>query len=427
MSSTLKIAIAGLGTVGAGVIKIIQSHSGLLNQRCGRTIEVVAISARDRNKDRGFELKEASWCENPLDLVSSDAEVVLELVGGDSGIAKDLCESALKNGKHVITANKALIAKHGMALAKLAEDNNVQFAYEAAVAGGIPIIKALREGLAGNEILGVAGIMNGTCNYILTEMEANKQGFADVLQRAQDLGYAEAEPSLDVDGFDAAHKLAILTSLAYGVALDFDAVHVEGVRDITIEDLAYAKELGYNIRLLGICRREDGVIQQRVHPCLVKLDYPIARIEGVQNAIYVKGDAVGDVVLQGPGAGEGATASAVLSDIVDIALDRFNYTFGKPVRDLEQGRFQSMQDHNAEYYLRIPVVDETGVLARVAQVLSDNGVSVESILQKPADTDKKADIVAITHKVKESAIFTVLDTVAKLDGVIGDPKMIRIE
>ncbi len=316
----LKIAIAGLGTVGVGTIKVLQDHADVISKRSGRAVEVIAVSARDHNKDRGVDLSAYQWYSDPVEMArASGADLFAELIGGSEGAAKDAVEAALEAGCNVVTANKALIAHHGDDLAKLAEGKGVSLNYEAAVAGGIPIIKTLREGLAANTIDRVYGILNGTCNYILTTMRESGRGFDDVLSDAQKLGYAEVDPSFDIDGVDAAHKLAILASVSFGTVVDFDAVHIEGIRHISALDIQFASELGYKIKLLGVASRSNGTIEQRVHPCMVPVGAPIATVEGVFNAVVCDGDAVDTIMQEGRGAGAGPTASAVVADIIDIA------------------------------------------------------------------------------------------------------------
>ena len=310
MNKPLKIAVAGLGTVGAGTMKLLFEQARLIERRCGRAITVTAVSARDRNKDRGVSLEGITWYDDPAGMAAeADAGVVVELIGGSEGVAKRLCETAIASGRHVVTANKALLAHHGTALARAAEGAGVTLAYEAAVAGGIPIIKALREGLAANGVNRVYGILNGTCNYILSVMRESGRKFEGVLAEAQSLGFAEADPGFDVDGIDTAHKLAILASVAFGGKLNFDAVYIEGIRNISPLDIRFAEELGFRIKLLGIARMTEHGVEQRVHPCMVPLNAPIAHIENVFNAVVADGDFVGTTMYEGHGAGAGPTAS----------------------------------------------------------------------------------------------------------------------
>lgn len=425
---TMKLAIAGLGTVGAGTIALIAAQGRLLTDRAGVGVEVVAVSARDRGRDRGVDLSAFEWWDDPVAMArEADCDLVVELIGGSDGVAKAVCEAAMGAGRHVVTANKALIAHHGTALGRLAEEKGVALGYEAAVAGGIPIIKAIREGLAGNRFTRVHGILNGTCNYILTEMRETGRAFDDVLADAQALGYAEADPGFDVDGIDAAHKLAILASLAFGTAVDFANVHVEGIRRIAPLDLDFARELGFKIKLLGIAERTEDGIYQRVHPTMVPVDAPIASIEGVTNAVEIFGDFVGATVLQGAGAGAGPTASAVMSDVLDVAAGRRAPVFGVPAARLAPAASLPMTGHVGAYYVRLRVIDRPGVIADVTAVLRDNAVSMESIIQRGRDPEEPVDVVMTTHETTEAAMQQVLAAIDGLDAVVEPPTLIRIE
>jgi homoserine dehydrogenase len=428
MSAPLKVGVAGLGTVGASTVRLLQEHADMLAQRCGRAIRVVAVSARAQGKDRGIDLSDMSWHADAMALARDpEVEVVAELIGGAEGIAKALVEASIAAGKHVVTANKALLAHHGTALATAAEKAGVALAYEASVAGGIPIIKSLREGLAGNRIQRVYGILNGTCNYILTTMRQTGREFADVLAEAQSLGYAEADPSFDVDGVDAAHKLAILTSVAFGCEVNFAGVHVEGIRHVSATDIAFAEELGYRIKLLGLARPTDHGIEQRVHPCMVPLGTPIAHVEGVFNAVVTEGDYVGQSVAEGRGAGAGPTASAVLSDLIDIARGRVTPTFGVPAASLSRQPSAPMARHQGAYYIRLMVVDRPGVIADVAAALRDEHVSMEAMIQRGRAPDETVPVVLTTHDTDEAAMLRALGRIARLDAVREPPRMIRIE
>ncbi|MEH6403202.1 MAG: homoserine dehydrogenase [Sneathiella sp.] len=423
----MKIGVAGIGTVGVGVIKILEQHRQLLSDRCGQGLEITAVSGRDKTKDRGVSLDGMTWYDNAVDMVSDpNVDLVVELIGGSEGVAKDLCEAALKAGKPVVTANKALIAVHGTELATLAEGKGVSLNYEAAVAGGIPIVKAMREGLAGNAISRVYGILNGTCNYILTEMEETGGDFDKILSDAQALGYAEADPSFDVDGVDAAHKLAILTSLAFGTPVDFDSVYIEGIREISALDIAFAKEFGFRIRLLGVARKTDKGIEQRVHPCMVRNDTAIANVSGVFNAVVAEGDFVDSTVYEGRGAGEGPTASAVVADIVDIAAGRTSPTFGIPVQRMTDIPKVAVEEHVGCYYIRLNVFDRPGVIADVSAVFRDEEISIESLLQRGRSPEEAVSVVLTTHEVKEAAIVKALAKIEKFDHSVGTPRMIRI-
>ena len=428
MSKPIKIAIAGLGTVGAGVIKVLNNNAASISARCGRSIEVTAVSARDRNRDRGVSLDGIRWFDNPVDMATdADVDVVVELIGGSDGIAKALCETALENGKHVVTANKALVAHHGTALAKTAESKGVSLSYEAAVAGGIPIIKALREGLAGNEFNRVYGILNGTCNYMLTNMRETGRDFDVILTEAQEKGYAEADPSFDVDGIDAAHKLAILTSVAFGCEVDFDGVQVEGIRHVSPIDIEFAEELGYRIKLLGITQLKNGQVEQRVHPCMVSKETPISRVEDVFNAVVVEGNFVDRTVFEGRGAGEGPTASAVVGDLVDIARGLSVPTFSVPADKLSKLPSSPLARHKGSYYIRLMVMDRPGVFADIARELSDNGASMESIIQRNRAPGEPVTLVITMHETEEKSMLNALDAISNLESVVETPRMIRIE
>ncbi len=428
MFDPLKIGIAGLGTVGVGVIRLLAEHGELLATRCGRRIEVAAVSARDRGRDRGVELGAFKWYDDARDLArDGNVDVVVELIGGSDGIALDLSLAAISAGKHVVTANKAMIAHHGTNLAVAAEEAGVNVVFEAAVAGGIPIVKAMREGLAGNRFNRVYGILNGTCNYILSAMRESEREFDDVLDEAQKLGYAEADPSFDVDGVDAAHKLAILASLAFGAPLDFAAIHTEGIRHISPVDIDYAGELGYHIKLLGIAALTDRGLEQRVHPCMVSTDVPIAHVEGVFNAVVAEGDFVGTTMFSGRGAGEGPTASAVVADLIDIARGARAPVLGVPAGDLTAIPAASMSDHQGAYYVRLLVVDRPGVMADVTAALRDAEVSVEALIQRGRSPDDRVPVVLTMHETREAAMLQALKQIDALDAVLDTPRMIRIE
>ncbi len=428
MNKPLKIAIAGLGTVGAGVIKVLKENKAAISNRCGCPVEVVAVSARDRNRDRGVSLEGLTWYDNPMDMtIDDEVDVIVELIGGSDGIAKALCEQAIANGKHVVTANKALIAHHGTALARAAEAKGVNVMYEAAVAGGIPIIKALREGLAGNEIQRVYGILNGTCNYMLTNMRETGRGFDVILSEAQEMGYAEADPTFDVDGIDAAHKLAILTSLAFGCEVAFDGVQTEGIRHVSPIDIEFAEELGYRIKLLGIASRQNGVVEQRVHPCMVSKKTAISQVEDVFNAVVVEGNFVDQVVLQGRGAGEGPTASAVVGDLVDVARGLNVPTFSVAADKLEKLKSASLTRHQGSYYVRLMVVDQPGVFADIASVLKNNEVSMETIVQRQQAPGETVPLVLTLHRTTEQSMLKALKDIEALESVVETPRMIRIE
>ncbi len=428
MTHPLSVALAGLGVVGGGVLKLLRDNADIVTARAGRPIAVTAVSARDRTKDRGVALSGLRWYDDPVALAADPAvDVVVELIGGADGPARALVEAAIAAGKPVVTANKAMLAVHGAALAAAAEGGKVPLAFEAAVAGGIPVIKALREGMAANQISRIAGILNGTCNYILTQMRERGREFADVLADAQKLGYAEADPSFDIDGVDAAHKLAILAALAFGRPVAFDAVHVEGIRRISALDIAFAGELGYRIKLLGIARRNDGGIEARVHPCMVPAAAPIARVDGVFNAVVAEGDFVGRVMLEGRGAGAGPTASAVVADLIDLARNRFTPVWGADAAELSNAPSVPMSSHVGPYYLRLMVVDRPGVIADVTAVLRDLRVSLESMLQHGRAPGEAVPVVLVTHETLESSMREALKRIEALDAVLETPTMIRIE
>ena len=428
MNKPLTIAVAGLGTVGTGVVRLLADNAASLERRCGRSLKLVAVSARDKKRKRGIDLSGVKWFDDPVAMAKAKGiDVVVELIGGADGVARKTVEAAIKAGRHVVTANKALLAHHGYELAKAAEAKGVQLAFEAAVAGGIPIIKALREGLAGNKISRVYGILNGTCNFILTEMRQTKRDFAVVLKEAQAKGYAETDPSFDVDGIDAAHKLAVLSAVAFGAKVNFKAVHVEGIRHISALDIAFAQELGFRIKLLGLAERTDAGIAQRVHPCLVRLNTPIAHVEGVFNAVVAEGDFVGQAVFQGRGAGQGPTASAVASDLVDIARGSRVPTFSVPVDALDTAKAVPMTKHVGAYYIRLMVTDRPGVIADVTAAFRDARISLESMLQRSRDPKEAVPVVLVTHETRESAMRSALAKIAALDTVQEPPRVIRIE
>lgn len=424
----LKVGVAGLGTVGAGVIKLLSAQAQLIAARAGRPIVVTAVCARDRTRDRGVNLDGLTWYDDAVALAHDpQVDVVVELIGGSEGKAKALAEATIAAGKLFVTANKALLAVHGVALARAAEANDVSIAYEAAVAGGIPVIKALREGLAANKIARVAGILNGTCNYILTTMREEGLDFAEVLADAQKLGYAEADPSFDVDGVDAAHKLAILAGLAFGARIEFSDLHVEGIRQVSALDIAFAQELGYRIKLLGIAQQHEEGISLRVHPAMVPLTQPISTVDGVFNAVLLEGDFSGPVFLRGRGAGEGPTASAVVADLIDLARGIRLPVWGMAEPLLSNARLVPMADLTSAYFLRLSVVDQPGVLADVTSLLRDEGISLESMLQHGRKPGEAVPIVLVTHETREAAVKAALAKIAALPAVLEPPAIIRIE
>jgi homoserine dehydrogenase len=424
----LSVGIAGLGTVGGGVLRLLRDNADIVTAHAGRPITVTAVSARDRARDRGVKLDGLRWYQDPVALATdSGVDAVVELIGGSDDPAHALVFAALHAGKPVVTANKALLARHGVALAQAAEKSGASLAFEASVAGGIPIIKALREGLAANRIRRVAGILNGTCNFILTSMRERGREFADVLAEAQKLGYAEADPSFDIDGVDAAHKLAILTALAFGRAVRFDDVHIEGIRQVSALDIAFARELGYRIKLLGIARRTEAGIESRVHPCMVPENSPLARVDGVYNAVVAEGDFVGRVMLEGRGAGAGPTASAVVADLIDLARGRTAPVWGAAADTLSDAPSVPMAAYVGAYYVRLMVLDRPGVIADVAGALRDSGVSLESMLQHGRAPGEAVPIVLVTHETRESQMRVAVDKIERLDSVLERPSVIRIE
>ena len=433
MTQALRVGIAGLGTVGTGVLDILAAHGPLVAARAGRSVQVTGVSARSKGKARGsHDVSKFEWHEDPVALAkSSSIDVFIELIGGDSGPAKDAVEAAIAAGKHVITANKALLAHHGAALARAAEAKGLALNFEAAVAGGIPAIKALREGLAGNAPKRVFGIMNGTCNYILTKMGDEGRGFADVLKEAQELGYAEADPTFDVGGFDTAHKLAVLASLAFGTEVNLAAIKIEGIEKVALADIRNAAELGYKIKLLGVAVNYESGIEQRVHPTLIKRGSPVSETDDVFNAIVVKGDFVGDLVLEGRGAGAHPTASAVLSDIVDIARGNIRPAFGIPATQLKKYQDSSPRVHEGGFYVALDLHDKPGAVAAIATILAEAKISIESIVQRgkvdASAPRATAQFILITHDTLESSLKDAMAKIERDGHVAGAPRVIRIE
>ena len=438
MDSPLRIGLAGLGTVGASLVRLIERHGNDLAVRCGRPIAIVGVCARDRDKDRGLDVARFAWFDDPVALARDPGnDVFVELIGGADGPARASLDAAFAAGKHVVTANKALLAAHGLALARAAEAAGVSLNFEGAAAGGIPIVKTLREALAGNTIGRVYGILNGTCNYILTRMEQDHLSFAECLTAAQHLGYAEADPSFDISGHDTAHKLALLTAIAFGTEIDAKSIYVEGITSITPADIEAADELGYRIKLLGVASRTDSGIEQRVHPTMVPKSSAIARVDGVTNAVAVEADFVGQLVLSGPGAGGDATASSVVSDIADIARGDRVGTFGRPASSLEPYRQAAMRTHEGGYYIRLSVYDRPGAFAAIAKRMADAAISLESIVQRrraPRATapghpvpEAPQPVILITYETTEAAIRRALAGIMSDGHVASDPQMIRIE
>jgi len=431
-AGALRVGIAGLGTVGIGVVRLLQENRDVLRQHCPRPIEVVAVSARDRRKNRDVDLSGYDWVDDPIQLAHHPkVDVVVEVIGGATGPAKSLTEQAIAKGKHVVTANKALLSAHGTALARSAEKAGLALAYEAAVAGGIPIIKAMREGLAANKIEHVYGILNGTCNYILTQMRETGREFADVLGEAQQLGYAEADPSFDVDGIDAAHKLSILTAVAFGCEVDFAGIRVSGIRNVSAMDIEYATELGYRIKLLGLSRLigegAERRIEQRVHACMVPQNAVIAKVDGVYNAVVTQGNFVGQNVAIGRGAGQGPTASAVVSDLMDIARGRILPAFSAPADTLKKIPAAEDGSHVGPFYLRLMVVDRPGVIADVTAIMRDQNVSMETMIQRARAPGDRVPVVITTHETSQAQITRVVERLASVKTVLEPPHVMSIE
>ncbi len=427
-AKALRLAIAGLGTVGATAARTLQLQGNAFAARAGRAATVTAVSARDRAKDRGFDMSSLAWFDDPVRMArEAECDVFVELMGGSEGAAKAAVEAALSRGLHVVTANKALLAAHGPALARLAEEKGVSLKFEAAAAGGIPVIKALREAMAGNDVRRVSGIMNGTCNYILSRMEAEGLSFADSLKAAQELGYAEADPTFDVEGYDTAHKLALLTSLAFGTEVDAASIYVEGISNVTPLDLRMADELGFRIKLLGVAERTLAGIEQRVHPTMVPKTAQLAQVMGVLNAVSVIGDLVGELTFVGPGAGGGATASAVLADIADLARGETSPVFGRAAAELDKPAKAPMQRHEGGYYVRLTALDKRGVFAAIAGTMAEHGISLESIIQKGSPQQPTVPVILITHATTEHLIRAAVAAIAEKGVLDGPPQVIRIE
>ena len=422
MAEALRVALAGLGTVGGGVVKLLDANRDLIARRAGRPIEVVAVSARDRTRDRGIDLSRFEWVDDSSSLATlENVDVVVELVGGADGPALTLARATLAAGRHLVTANKALLAHHGLELAETAERGSAALKFEAAVAGGIPVIKGLREGAAANEIGRVYGILNGTCNFILSKMEAEGRDFAEVLSEAQALGYAESDPTFDIDGIDAAHKLSILASLAFGSQPAFGDVAVHGIRHVLGADIAEAAALGHRVRLVGVAEAGPHGLFQRVHPHLVPLDHPLAHVTGSTNAVVAEGNFVGRLLFQGAGAGEGPTASAVVADLIDIARGEFGPAFAMPAGSLSAATVADSGERRGRAYLRFMVEDRVGVLAEIAAAMRDAGVSIESLIQRGVAADGRALVAIVTHEGPERSVAQALERLRGSSSVAGQP------
>jgi homoserine dehydrogenase len=426
MTPPLRIGIAGLGTVGTGVVRIVQQKAELLASRAGRPITISAVSARTRDKDRGVTISDYAWEDDPVALARrDDVDVFVELMGGSDGPAKAAAEAAIAAGKDVVTANKAMLAHHGQALATAAEEAGCVIRFEAAVAGGIPVVKTLTEGLAGNEVTRIVGVMNGTCNYILTRMQATGQGYNALFEEADKLGFLEADPNLDVGGIDAGHKLALLSAIAFGCQVDFEGIVLEGIQSITLDDIRRAGDMGYRIKLLGVAQMTGRGLEQRMSPCLVPADSPLGQLEGGTNMVVLEGDQVDQIVLRGPGAGMGPTASAVLGDVMDIARGTRVSTFGQPATSLKPC-VRATSATPARYYLRMSILDTPGALAKVATILGEAGISIDRMRQYGHD-NTTAPVLIVTHKTNREALDTALTGIRRLDVLAGDPVALRIE
>lgn len=429
MPAPLRLGLAGLGTVGIGVVKIVQRHAELIAARAGRPVTITAVSARDRTKNRDADLSAYAWETDPVALANRpDIDVFVEVMGGHDGPAKAATEAAIAAGKDVVTANKALLAHHGQSLAETAEAAGRVIRFEAAVAGGIPVIKALTEGLAANQMRRVMGVMNGTCNYILTRMQNAGLPYETVFEEARQLGYLEADPNLDVGGIDAGHKLSLLAAIAFGTRVSFDKVELEGIGNVSIEDIRMADDMGYHIKLLGVAQMTGRGLEQRMTPCLVPAESPLGQLQGGTNMVVLEGDSVGQIVLRGPGAGEGPTASAVMADVIDIARGIRLSTFGRPATSLVEP-VAAKSATPAPYYLRMTLLDKPGALAKVATCIGEAGISIDQMRQinQPGEADDKATVLIVTHKAAPADIAHALTSFPATGVVVGTPVAIRIE
>lgn len=432
MPGAYRIGIAGLGTVGAGVLKLLQDNADLIAARARKPIKVVCVSSRNRKADRGVDVSDYEWISDAAALADrGDLDAVVELIGGADGVAKTLIEKTLENGRSVVTANKALLAHHGYDLALRAEKNNARLMYEASVAGCVPVIKALRESFASNTVSGIYGILNGTCNYILTQMRESGRGFEDVLREAQEKGYAEADPTFDVEGIDAGHKLCILTALAFGVRPDFNALQTAGISQLGAADINFAGELGYKIKLLGIAKLHNGMISQSVEPCLLPAQSSLGAIEDVYNAVFIEGDFFETPLMSGRGAGAGPTASAVVADLIDLARAGSHGgavpTFGVPAAQLKPAKIMDRGETESRYYLRMSVLDKPGVIADVSAILRDLHISIESVIQHGRDPDQPVDVMITTHTAKQKHMSEACARIANLACSVSKPCLMRIE
>ena len=426
MPECIRIGVAGLGTVGAGVVKLLDQNAHLITERAGRIVQVKAVSSRARNKSRGISLTGIDWEDDPVVLACrADVDVFVELIGGETGPAKLAVEAAINSQKHVVTANKALLAVHGNEIANLAESKGVTLRFEAAVAGGIPVVKALTESLAGDRIKQVLGVMNGTCNYILTRMESTGKSYQEIFAEARDLGYLEADPNLDVGGIDAAHKLALLASIAFGCRVDFGGIDVEGIQHISITDIELARDMGYRVKLLCVTRMSEQGLEQRTQPCLVPANSPLGQVENATNIVVLEGEATGPISLRGAGAGQGPTAAAVIGDIVDIARGRTISTFGQPASSLKSAK-TTRAVGEVPYYVRLLLVDQHGVLAKIASAFGDAGISINRLRQYGHSEDG-ARVLIVTHPTNRVNLNRSLDSIKQTGMSLGDQVAIRIE
>ena len=421
----INIGIAGLGTVGSEVAKQLQSNSEFLNRKAGKQLNLVAVSANNKNKNRNFDLSNLKWFTNAASMSETNQiDLVVELIGGSDGIALDLCKNSLIKGKSVVTANKAMMSKHGYELAKISEKNKCSIAFEASVAGCIPIIKSLRDALSGTRVNSISGILNGTCNFILTEMREKGISFSEVLKDAQEKGYAEADPTFDVDGIDAAQKLTILSAIAFGIAPDNKNLSISGIRDVDVTDILFAEELGYRIKLLAYSKLDNGLVQE-VSPCMISLDKQISNVEGVLNAVELETELAGSVLLTGYGAGAEATATAVLSDIISIAQDKQPNVFGTRVSSLQLDVKQGDKENN-RYYMRLNVIDKSGVLASVTEIFKKYGLSIESLLQRGRNPNEEVPVVITTHETDHKTLTSVMKELSNSKELISKPVCMKI-
>ncbi|MDZ7906774.1 MAG: homoserine dehydrogenase [Cypionkella sp.] len=422
----LRLGLAGLGTVGIGVVKIVQGHAELIAARTGRDVQITAVCARDRTRNRDADLSGYAWESDPVALARrDDIDVFVEVMGGHEGAAHDATLAAIEAGKDVVTANKALLAHHGQALALAAEAAGRVIRFEAAVAGGIPVIKALTEGLAANQLRRVMGVMNGTCNYILTRMQSAGLPYETVFEEARQLGYLEADPNLDVGGIDAGHKLSLLAAIAFGTQVAFDAVELEGIGAISIDDIKLAEDMGYKIKLLGVAQMSGRGLEQRMTPCLVPVTSPLGQLQGGTNMVVLDGDQVGQIVLRGAGAGAGPTASAVMADVADIARGLRLPTFGQAAHSLQKP-IPARSATPAAYYLRMTLLDKPGALAKIATALGEAGVSIDQMRQY-SHQGSEATVLIVTHKATRADIDAAAISFGETGVMVGHPVVLRIE